>query len=189
MSLTPMARFWAFRTNSTWRRMSGIWPAPADELTVFHTRFGRLGILIGRDALYPELARLLAIQGADLIVGIAASPGARPGQGHPLGPGPARRREPGLYRRLLYAGAKPPGQGQPRRVLGTVSADGPHLADGQRAMASWSRPAAVAPKASSPPTGHRGPVQPRQTSRFRPRQEMHLGSYGAGPGRHVRARG
>ena len=50
--------------------------APGSELTVFDTRYGRLGVLIGRDALYPELARLLALQGADLIAGIAAIPGA-----------------------------------------------------------------------------------------------------------------
>ncbi len=49
--------------------------APGNELTVFDTRYGRLGVLIGRDALYPELARLLALQGADLIAGIAAIPG------------------------------------------------------------------------------------------------------------------
>ena len=48
---------------------------PGDDMTVFNTRFGRLGVLIGRDAIYPELARLLALQGADIILGIAASPG------------------------------------------------------------------------------------------------------------------
>jgi predicted amidohydrolase len=46
------------------------------DLAVFDTSFGRLGVLIGWDALYPELARLLAVQGADLIAGIVASPGA-----------------------------------------------------------------------------------------------------------------
>ncbi len=50
--------------------------SPGDDLTVFDTRFGRFGILIGRDALYPEMGRLMAIRGADLIIGIAASPGA-----------------------------------------------------------------------------------------------------------------
>jgi len=49
---------------------------PGTEVQVLQTRFGRLGLLIGRDALYPELARLLAVQGTDLIIGIAASPGA-----------------------------------------------------------------------------------------------------------------
>jgi predicted amidohydrolase len=48
---------------------------PGNELSVFQTRFGRFGLLIGRDMLYPELARLLAVQGADLLIGIGASPG------------------------------------------------------------------------------------------------------------------
>ena len=50
--------------------------SPGTDLTSFETRFGRVGVLVGRDAVYPELARLLAIQGVGLLVGIAASPGA-----------------------------------------------------------------------------------------------------------------
>jgi predicted amidohydrolase len=49
--------------------------SPGTDLTVFDTSLGRLGVLIGWDALYPELARLLAVQGADLIAGMVASPG------------------------------------------------------------------------------------------------------------------
>jgi predicted amidohydrolase len=49
--------------------------APGSDLNVFESRFGRMGILIGRDAVYPELARLLAVQDVDLLVGVAASPG------------------------------------------------------------------------------------------------------------------
>jgi predicted amidohydrolase len=49
--------------------------SPGSELEVFQTRNARLGLLIGRDALYPELARALAVQGAELIVGLAACPG------------------------------------------------------------------------------------------------------------------
>ena len=50
--------------------------APGSTLTVLETRHVRLGIVIGLDALYPEVSRLLAMQGADLLVGIIASPGA-----------------------------------------------------------------------------------------------------------------
>ena len=50
--------------------------APGSTLNVLQTRYGRMGIVIGLDALYPEVARLLAMQGADLLVGITASPGA-----------------------------------------------------------------------------------------------------------------
>ncbi len=49
---------------------------PGTALPIFETSMGRLGILVGRDAMIPELARLLATQGADLIVGCAAVPGA-----------------------------------------------------------------------------------------------------------------
>ena len=49
--------------------------SPGSEMEVFQTRKARLGLLIGRDALYPELARALAVQGAELIVGLAACPG------------------------------------------------------------------------------------------------------------------
>lgn len=49
---------------------------PGIDLNVLDTRQGRLGLLIGRDILYPELARLLAMQGADLLIGVVASPGA-----------------------------------------------------------------------------------------------------------------
>jgi predicted amidohydrolase len=49
--------------------------SPGTDVTVVQSRYGVLGLLIGRDALYPELARLLAVQGAELIAGIAASPG------------------------------------------------------------------------------------------------------------------
>jgi predicted amidohydrolase len=48
---------------------------PGTRLPVFQTKFGRVGILIGQDLLYPELARLLALQGADLIAGVCACPG------------------------------------------------------------------------------------------------------------------
>jgi predicted amidohydrolase len=50
--------------------------APGTNLTVLHTRYGRLGLLLGHDALYPELARMLAVQGADLVIGVLAIPGA-----------------------------------------------------------------------------------------------------------------
>jgi len=49
---------------------------PGTTLTVLQARDLRLGLILGLDALYPEVARLLAMQGADLLVGISASPGA-----------------------------------------------------------------------------------------------------------------
>ncbi len=49
--------------------------APGTTLTALETRGMRIGLVLGIDALYPEVARLLAMQGADLLVGINASPG------------------------------------------------------------------------------------------------------------------
>lgn len=44
----------------------------AEGFTVFETPFGRLGVLIGYDGLFPESARVLALQGADIILWSAA---------------------------------------------------------------------------------------------------------------------
>lgn len=46
----------------------GAWATPGDTgLPVFDIPAGRIGMLIGYDALFPEAARVLAIEGADLI--------------------------------------------------------------------------------------------------------------------------
>jgi predicted amidohydrolase len=44
-----------------------------DAWTVVTTPVGRLGILLGEEALYPEAGRVLAYQGADLLVTLAAA--------------------------------------------------------------------------------------------------------------------
>lgn len=49
--------------------------SPGDRVTTLGTELGRLGVIIGSDALYPEPARALAVQGADLLVAPAACPG------------------------------------------------------------------------------------------------------------------
>jgi predicted amidohydrolase len=53
---------------------------PGSQLAVVDTRFGRLGLLIGWDVLYPELPRALVAQGAEVLIGLAAGPGAPQGQ-------------------------------------------------------------------------------------------------------------
>lgn len=47
--------------------------APGDLWHVISTPVGRLGILLGEEALYPEAGRVLAYQGADLLVTLAAT--------------------------------------------------------------------------------------------------------------------
>ncbi|MEM7716031.1 MAG: carbon-nitrogen hydrolase family protein, partial [Cyanobacteria bacterium P01_A01_bin.68] len=39
-----------------------------DELRVFETSFGRIGILLGYDGLFPEAARVLALKGVEIVV-------------------------------------------------------------------------------------------------------------------------
>jgi predicted amidohydrolase len=48
------------------------WAKPGDELSVFETPLGRVGIILGYDGLFPESTRVLALNGADLIVWCSA---------------------------------------------------------------------------------------------------------------------
>jgi predicted amidohydrolase len=45
-----------------------------EELPVFHTSFGNIGLLICYDLNFPELAKALTLQGADLLICISAAP-------------------------------------------------------------------------------------------------------------------
>lgn len=53
---------------------------PGTEICAIDTRAGRLGVLLGWDILYPELPRALAAQGAEVLIGLGATPGAAQGQ-------------------------------------------------------------------------------------------------------------
>ncbi|WP_029009071.1 carbon-nitrogen hydrolase family protein [Azospirillum halopraeferens] len=44
------------------------WAVAGDEYPVFDTPFGRIGVMAGYDALFPETSRCLAIAGADVIL-------------------------------------------------------------------------------------------------------------------------
>jgi predicted amidohydrolase len=43
------------------------WATPGDALAVFSTPFGNVGIMVGYEGMMPEVARVLALRGADLI--------------------------------------------------------------------------------------------------------------------------
>ncbi len=46
-----------------------------DELPIFETPVGNIGVIVGRDAYYPETARMLALRGADVILSPQATAG------------------------------------------------------------------------------------------------------------------
>jgi predicted amidohydrolase len=151
---------------------------PGSNLPVLESRFGRIGILIGQDVMYPELARLLAIQGADLVIGIAAAPGPAAGS---------------MIRSALALRA------EENQVFAAASfLIGPNLLGQEHVTEYYGQSALLAP-ISLTVKGDGVLVQTgtdrtegiiaaeldmeglyglRQTSRFRPRQEMHLGNLG-----------
>jgi predicted amidohydrolase len=50
---------------------------PGREARAFDTKLGKIGLTICYDLYFPELTRLLALEGSELIVCISASPGVR----------------------------------------------------------------------------------------------------------------
>jgi len=48
--------------------------ARGDSLDVFDTPLGRIGLVLGEDVRYPEVARILTLQGATILIHIAALP-------------------------------------------------------------------------------------------------------------------
>ena len=152
--------------------------APGTDLPVFQTRFGRLGLLIGRDALYPELSRLLAVQGVDLIVGIAASPGAA--QANMVRSALALRAEENqvFVAASFLLGPDYLGRDKSQDFYGQSALLAPisltHTGDGVLVQAGTNRTEGlIAAELDAEEL-----VALRQTSRFRPRQEMHLGNLG-----------
>ncbi len=61
-----LANFGPFEEN--------VWFGRGKDLVVADTKLGRIGLLICYDFFFPELAKALALQGADVIAGISAAP-------------------------------------------------------------------------------------------------------------------
>jgi predicted amidohydrolase len=155
------------------------WVTPGTGLAAFALPFGRLGILIGWDVLYPELARVLAVQGTDLLAGIAAVPGTAQGD---------------LVRTALHLRV------QENQVFAAASFMlGPGPLDQDAAVDCAGQSALLAPIALTPQTSgilaqvgspqaesavsaamdFDGLRRLQQTSPFRPRQQMNLGNQGS----------
>jgi len=48
--------------------MENLFIKPGEELKVFDTNIGKIGIIVGEDILYPEIARNLALLGAEILI-------------------------------------------------------------------------------------------------------------------------
>jgi len=85
---------------------------PGQEWSVIETEAGRIGVLLGNDALYPEAGRILAYQGAQILIGLGACPG--PELHHKVRAGLlARVQENQLYGMASFlVGHNPLGQGE-----------------------------------------------------------------------------
>ena len=152
--------------------------SPGSDLSVIETRFGRLGLLIGWDLLYPELARLLAMQGADLLVAVASSTG--PAQAATMRSALAIRVEEnqifGAASFLL--GPNYLGWDKREEFFGQSALLAPisltQKGDGILVQAGSNRTEGIV--ATELDAGKLEEL--RETSRFRPRREMHLGNAG-----------
>jgi predicted amidohydrolase len=56
-----------YRATHLWDRERA-WATPGEDLPVFRTPFGNVGVMVGYEGMFPEVARILALEGADLIV-------------------------------------------------------------------------------------------------------------------------
>lgn len=56
--------------RGAWERARGL--ARGDSLDVFQTPIGAIGLILGEDIRYPEVGRILALQGAETLVHLAA---------------------------------------------------------------------------------------------------------------------
>ena len=84
--------------------------ARGNKMPIFDTPIGKIGVEICFDLFFPEISKVYALEGADIIVCISASPSGRPGRvqaicravscSRPSGAGPPRR-DSARTRRLI----------------------------------------------------------------------------------------
>ncbi|MGQ0655693.1 MAG: nitrilase-related carbon-nitrogen hydrolase, partial [Betaproteobacteria bacterium] len=64
--ISPEGVHGKYRATHLWDRERE-WATPGTELPVFRTPFGNLGAMVGYEGMFPEVARILTLGGADLI--------------------------------------------------------------------------------------------------------------------------
>lgn len=131
------------------------WATPGDHWAVHDTAIGRIGLLLGNDALLPESARILALMGCDLIVCSAALDqgfsfghgGSRVQQNYPIPTGAdplhwhlfrTRAGENNVYLALANATSEPTSAGGLSGIFGPDTFSFPRL---ERVM--WRQPGSV----------------------------------------------
>ena len=151
---------------------------PGTDMTVIDTRQGRLGLLLGRDSLYPELARALALQNVDVIAGLAASPGAA--QARVVRTALALRAEENqvFSAACFLLGPNYVARGPQEELYGQSALMAPisltRRGDGVLVEAGTDRTESLI----AAELDMDGLIELRQSSRFRPRQQAHLGNLG-----------
>jgi len=65
-AISPDGVLGKYRATHLWN-MEREWATPGDDLPVFRTPFGNVGVMVGYEGIIPEIARVLALRGADLV--------------------------------------------------------------------------------------------------------------------------
>ncbi len=65
-ALSPDGESGKHRSTHLWGAERG-WATAGDDISIFRTPFGNVGVMVGYEGMIPEVARVLALRGADLI--------------------------------------------------------------------------------------------------------------------------
>jgi predicted amidohydrolase len=153
--------------------------SPGTSVNVLATRYGRLGLVIGLDALYPEVARLMAIQGADILIGVVASTGSSPAKAVRSALALRAEENQVFVACSFLLGPNHLGPENREDFFGQSALLAPisltPKGDGILIQAGTDRTEAIVAGDLALEELH----ELRQTSRFRPRQDMHLGDMGS----------
>ena len=65
-AISPDGLIGKYRVTHLWDTERD-WATPGDDIPIFRTPFGNVGVMVGYEGMIPEVARVLALRGADLI--------------------------------------------------------------------------------------------------------------------------